>query len=216
MALLRNRIGISLIAGICALAVLAGCSSVRVAMGPRVTQADLQKIRKVAVLLGPTKAPSGNSGGHPGDSDPIAAMLAMSMGELGRGSIDTFNDQLIINLMEIGLEIVERKQLDQITNEQALRLSGLTESDKSIALGKVLAVDALITGNLDVRQEYDSGWVLGIGAGSKDVVKNATIKMIDVEKGNTLVAVSVAYSRGATQDVAARDIANALKEKMKR
>jgi curli biogenesis system outer membrane secretion channel CsgG len=210
----QNRIGISLIAGICGLAVLMGCSSVKIASGPRVTQADLQKIRKVAVLLGAPSASPGGSGGQSGD--PLTAMLAMAMAEQGRGSIDTFNDQLVIDLMGIGLEIVERKQLDKITNEQALSLSGLTDSDKSVVLGKVLAVDAIIIGNLDVRQEYHSGWVLGVGAGMKDAVKNATIKMLDVEKGNTLLAVSVSYSRGVTQDVAARDIANALKQKMGR
>ena len=185
----------------------------RVDLGPRVTQADLQKIKKVAVLLG-ASAPPGGSGSQFGDPGAMLGMLAARMPGFGGGSIETFSDHLTIELLGLGLEVVERKQLDKITGEQALSLSGLTESDKSVALGKVLAVDAIITGNLDVRQEYDTGWLFGIGAGMKEVVKTATMKLLDVEKGNTLVAVSVTYPRGETQQDATQDIANALKKKM--
>ena len=213
MATQGKRIGVSALMVVCGLIVLAGCADVRVALGPRVTQADLQKIKKVAVLLG-ASAPSGGSGSQFGDSGAMLGMLAARMPGFGGGSIETFSDHLTIELLGIGLEVVERKQLDKITGEQALSLSGLTESDKSVALGKVLAVDAIITGNLDVRQEYDTGWLFGIGAGMKEVVKTATMKLLDVEKGNTLVAVSVTYPRGETQQDAAQDIANAVKKKM--
>ncbi len=103
-----------------------------------------------------------------------------------------------------------------MTSEQALSLSGLTEADKSVALGKILAVEAILTGNIDIRQEYDTGWVFGIGAGMKEVVKTATMRMLDVEKGNTLVAISVSYPRGETQQDAARDLVDALRKKMGR
>jgi hypothetical protein len=183
-------------------------------LGPRVTQADLQKIKKVAVLFGAGAAPAGSGARLGGDPTAMLGMLAMRMP--GMGSVETFNDHLVLELLGLGLDVVERKQLDKVTSEQALSLSGLTEADKNVALGKILAVDAIITGNVDIRQEYDTGWLFGIGAGMKEVVKTATMRMLDVEKGNTLVAISATYSRGEEQQDVARDLADALKKKMGR
>jgi len=199
---------------VCGLTILAGCADVRVALGPRVTQADLQKIRKVAVLFGAGAAPAGSGAHLGGDPGAMFSMLAMRMPGMGAGSIETFNDHMVLELLGLGWDVVERKQLDKVTSEQALSLSGLTEADKNVALGKILAVDAIITGNVDIRQEYDTGWLFGIGAGMKEVVKTATLRMLDVEKGNTLVAISATYSRGNDQQDVARDLAEALKKKL--
>ena len=212
MATQKKRIGACVLMTVCGLILLAGCADVRVALGPRVTQADLQKIKKVAVLFGAGAASAG-SGAHLG-GDPAAMLGMLAMRMPGMGSIETFNDHLVLELLGLGWDVVERKQLDKVTSEQALSLSGLTEADKNVALGKILAVDAIITGNVDIRQEYDTGWLFGIGAGMKEVVKTATLRMLDVEKGNTLVAISATYSRGEEQQDVARDLADALKKKI--
>ena len=212
MATQRGKIRINGFMIVCGLILLVGCADVRVALGPRVTMADLQKIKKVAVLFG-TGAASTGSGARLG-SDPAAMLGMLAMRMPGMGSIETFNDHLVLELLGLGLDVVERKQLDKVTSEQALSLSGLTEADKNVALGKILAVDAIITGNVDIRQEYDTGWLFGIGAGMREVVKTATLRMLDVEKGNTLMAISATYSRGGEQQDAARDLADALKKKM--
>jgi hypothetical protein len=214
MATQGKRSGINGLRIACGLILLAGCADVRVALGPRVTQADLQKIKKVAVLFGAGAAPAGSGAHLGGDPAAMLGMLAMRMPGMGAGSIETFNDHLVLELLGLGWDVVERKQLDKVTSEQALSLSGLTEADKNVALGKILAVDAIITGNVDIRQEYDTGWLFGIGAGMKEVVKTATLRMLDVEKGNTLVAISATYSRGEEQQDVARDLADALKKKI--
>jgi curli biogenesis system outer membrane secretion channel CsgG len=212
MATQKKRIGACVLMTVCGLILLAGCADVRVALGPRVTQADLQKIKKVAVMFGAGAASAGSGAHLGGDPTAMLGMLAMRMP--GMGSIETFNDHLVLELLGLGWDVVERKQLDKVTSEQALSLSGLTEADKNVALGKILAVDAIITGNVDIRQEYDTGWLFGIGAGMKEVVKTATLRMLDVEKGNTLVAISATYSRGEEQQDVARDLADALKKKI--
>jgi len=214
MATRGKKSGINGLIIVCGLILLAGCADVRVALGPRVTQADLQKIKKVAVLFGAGAAPASSGSQLGGDPTAMLGMLAMRMP--GMGSVETFNDHLVLELLGLGLDVVERKQLDKVTSEQALSLSGLTEADKNVALGKILAVDAIITGNVDIRQEYDTGWLFGIGAGMKEVVKTATMRMLDIEKGNTLVAISATYSRGEEQQDVARDLADALKKKMGR
>jgi curli biogenesis system outer membrane secretion channel CsgG len=212
MATQKKRIGACVLMTVCGLFLLVGCADVRVALGPRVTQADLQKIKKVAVLFGAGAASAGSGAHLGGDPTAMLGMLAMRMP--GMGSIETFNDHLVLELLGLGWDVVERKQLDKVTSEQALSLSGLTEADKNVALGKILAVDAIITGNVDIRQEYDTGWLFGIGAGMKEVVKTATLRILDVEKGNTLVAISATYSRGEEQQDVARDLADALKKKI--
>lgn len=214
MATRWKKSGVNGLIIVCGLSLLAGCADVRVALGPRVTQADLQKIRKVAVLFGAGAAPAG-SGARLGD-DPTAMFGMLAMRMPGMGSVETFNDHLVLELLGLGLDVVERKQLDKVTSEQALSLSGLTEADKNVALGKILAVDAIITGNVDIRQEYETGWLFGIGAGMKEVVKTATLRMLDVEKGNTLMAISATYPRGEEQQDVARDLADALKKKIGR
>ncbi|MSR23865.1 MAG: hypothetical protein EXR96_02075 [Nitrospiraceae bacterium] len=216
MATQKKRVGACVLMTVCGLILLAGCADVRVAVGPRVTQADLQKIKKVAVLFGAGAASAGSGAHLGGDPTAMLGMLAMRMPGMGTGSIETFNDHLVLELLRLEWDVVERKQLDKVTSEQALSLSGLTEADKNVALGKILAVDAIITGNVDIRQEYDTGWLFGIGAGMKEVVKTATLRMLDVEKGNTLVAISASYSRGEEQQDVARDLADALKMKIGR
>lgn len=190
---LHRAVGGCLLAGV----FLAACSNVKVHVAPRVTATDLQKIKKVAVLFG---------SGSPTGSFPIPG--------LGVGSsAEAFGDALAVEMLGIGLDVVERQQLDKVTGEQALGLSGVTEGDKTVAIGKVLAVDAILTGTVDSGQEFSTGYVMGIGAGLRQGIKNATVKVLDVERGNLVVALSASYSSVKTVQEVAQDIAEAFKKK---
>lgn len=59
---------------------------------------------------------------------------------------------------------------------------------------------------------YSMGFY-GIGSGMNEVVKSASIKMIDVEKGKWLLIITVADG-GDSVPVTAKKFANALKEKI--
>ena len=178
---------------------LSGCSNLSVAVSPKVTQADLQKIKKVAIQLN-----SGSSGGMP--------MFGGFRMVGGGGSHEAFSDHFAGELMRLGVDVVERAQLDNVMKEQALSLGGVTESDKTIAAGRILAVDALITGTVGMGQNYSMG-VMGVGGGFSEIVSNASIKIIDVEKGNWLLIITMSDGKDSVLDTA-KSFAKALKQKI--
>jgi len=165
-----------------------------VAVGTKVTQADLSKVKKVALYLD-----AGGVGGFGG-------FQIMGSGQ------EAFSDHFAAELLKMGIDVVERSQLDRVMKEQALNLGGVTESDKTIAAGKILAVDAVVTGTVGMGMNYSMGFY-GIGSGMNEVVKSASIKMIDVEKGKWLLIITVADG-GDSVPVTAKKFANALKEKI--
>lgn len=177
-----------------------GCSNLSVAVGPKITQADLRKIKKVAIQL--------DAGGFSGM--PNFGGFRM-LG--GGGNTDAFSDHFAVELLKLGIDVVERTQLDRVMKEQALNLGGVTETEKTIAAGKILAVDALITGTVGMGQTYSMGYVMGIGAGMHEVVGNASIRMIDVEKGNWLLVITMSDGKDSVLDTA-KSFAKALKQKI--
>lgn len=180
---------------------LSGCSNLSVAVGPKVTQADLRKIKKVAIQLD-----AGGSAGMPNFGG-----FSRMMG--GGGSTEAFSDHFGVELLKLGIDVVERTQLDKVMKEQALNLGGVTEAEKTIAAGKILAVDALITGSVGMGQTYSTGYVLGIGAGMNEVVSSASIRIIDVEKGNWLMVITMSGGKDSVLDTAT-SFAKALKQKI--
>ena len=179
---------------------LSGCSNLSVAVGQKVTQADLRKIKKVAIQL---------------DGGGSAGMVSFGgfrmMG--GGGNTEAFSDHFAVELLKLGIDVVERAQLDKVMKEQALNLGGVTEAEKTIAVGKILAVDALITGSVGTGQAYSTGYVMGIGAGMHEVVNNASIRITDVEKGNWLLVITMSGGKDSVLDTATA-FAKALKQKI--
>lgn len=186
--------------GVCLLGfiVLSGCSNLSVAVSPRVTQADLRKIKKVAIQL---------------DGAGMAGMPTFGgLRMMGSGG-EAFSDHFAVELLKLGIDVVERDQLDKVMKEQALNLGGVTEAEKTIAVGKILAVDALITGSVGMGHTYSTGYVMGIGAGMHEVVNNASIKIIDVEKGNWLLIITMSGGKDSVLDTAT-SFAKAFKQKI--
>lgn len=186
--------------GVCLLGfmVLSGCSNLSVAVSPRVTQADLRKIKKVAIQL---------------DGAGMAGMPTFGGLRMMGGGGEAFSDHFAVELLKLGIDVVERDQLDKVMKEQALNLGGVTEAEKTIAVGKILAVDALITGSVGMGHTYSTGYVMGIGAGMHEVVNNASIKIIDVEKGNWLLIITMSGGKDSVLDTAT-SFAKAFKQKI--
>jgi curli biogenesis system outer membrane secretion channel CsgG len=116
----------------------------------------------------------------------------------------------------LGIDVVERAQLDNVMKEQALSLGGVTESDKTIAAGKILAVDALITGTVGMGHTFSQGFsflFFGTGPSVHEVVSNASIKIIDVEKGNWLLIITMSNGNDSVLDTA-KSFAKILKQKI--
>lgn len=85
---------------------------------------------------------------------------------------EIFSMELLDNL---NWQLVERYQLEHIIKEHALSQTGLLDEVTGIKAGKILGVDALITGNVQ----------MSVGWGSNEGV-HMSLKLIHVETGAIL------------------------------
>ncbi|MGD9851407.1 MAG: CsgG/HfaB family protein [Nitrospirales bacterium] len=130
-----------------------------------------------------------------------------------QGSQEAFADHFAVELLKLGIDVIERAQLDKVMREQALNLGGVTDSTaQTIAVGKILAVDALIIGTVGTGQNYSYGF-MGFGGGIREVVSSASIRIIDVEKGNWMLIITLSGGSDSIRDTA-ESFAKALKQKL--
>jgi tetratricopeptide (TPR) repeat protein len=172
-------------------------------------QADEQPGKEKKGLLGfiEKAADSGKNQQRFGDSgvkltDRMIAMLLQDMrgveavgsGFLGLGSKEgkSFQNGARTNVFGV----VERSRLQQVLNEQQLGQSGAINEAQAAQVGKLLGIDAIITGNLSVSAE--DRWVKEDRGDEKKGTKHqvdcnkrianvsATIRIIKVETGQVI------------------------------
>jgi len=163
---------------------------------------DLKMIKRMAVVLGSSSTTTQQQINVWGSSDLTEVM----------------SDNLVLELMNMGYELVERSSLEKVLSEQKLQMSGLSDPETAAKVGKILNVDAIVLGSVTTSQEMKiSGGFMGIGAGTtaKSVVSNATMKIVDIKKGNIAMIVTLSYKKGQPPTEAAKTMAIALAEKLK-
>ena len=101
--------------------------------------------------------------------------------DLGEAVSDKFTMEL---LQKTAFNVIERRQIQQVLEEQGLSLSGIINDKERIQIGKITGIDAYITGSII---HYSS--ILTSGG---DVELN--IRMIDIETGGII------YSGSAKSD----------------
>ncbi len=155
-----------------------------------VTDKELQKIKRIAILLGQESDIS--SSGKIGDLKAVVG------------------DNLSIQLTKVGFLICDASKLKKST------LSNLAKTGYSthnvVAAGRALGVQAIVTGNVTVAQHSSFG-MLGVGR-MNTVVQSVSMKVIGVEKADTLIVVTANYKVGQNPEAAAKGIALVLKEKL--
>lgn len=73
-------------------------------------------------------------------------------GALGSGNV--IADLITAELMRKGYGVVERSRIETILNEQKMRISGIIDESTAIEIGKILEVDAIVTGALSQYNVY--------------------------------------------------------------
>jgi HD-GYP domain-containing protein (c-di-GMP phosphodiesterase class II) len=115
----------------------------------------------------------------------IIASLAGAQEKISIMEFNTFgtpqnvSSQLTERLMQKIMDsqayiLVERKQLDQVIQEQNLQTSGLTESQGAEAVGKILNIDKMIVGNIS---QWEGQYLV-------------TARLIDVKTGGVVACVT--------------------------
>ncbi len=169
-------------------------ASVNVAVSPGTTRERLNQIKKVAFVFSDTPTPG--------------------MPFMPGGLTDIMADNLSLEMMKLGFESIERQRLKKVLEEQGLQMSGAVDADNAVKAGKIIGVQAIITGSVQSSQKISTGY-MGIGGmQTTSLIQGATLKIIGVEQANTLMIVAINYKNGQKPDVAARSMAAIIKAKL--
>lgn len=107
---------------------------------------------------------------------------------------DGISDMLVTSLVKMGrFSVIERQQLEKVMKEQSLGLSGMIDASQAKEVGKLAAVDYIITGKVTLfevkKEEMKAGKFLG-GA-SVETTKGlcqVDVRIVDVQTGEIIVA----------------------------
>src|SRR5471032_1770260 len=100
------------------------------------------------------------------------------------------SDILITELAKSGkFIVVERDKLDKLMEEQKLGLSGAVDPNTAAKMGKILGLNAIVTGAISQFGEQTEGSEYLITQSKSQVVKcTVDIRVVDVETGQVLYA----------------------------
>lgn len=172
---------------------------VKAAVSPGVTPADLQKVKRIAVVLEE-------------DANQQRVYL-MASGSLSK----IMSDNIALELMNMGYQVIERNSLDKVLNEQGLQISGALDSATMAKVGKVLGIDAVVLGNITASQktQVNQGFMgANASVGTSQTISNATMKVVGIEQGNVIMMVTLSYKKGQNPAEASKTMALALTEKL--
>lgn len=109
---------------------------------------------------------------------------------------NVIGDMLTTALVQMGLEVVERTQLEAILREQQLARSGIVDPATAVEMGKILGVDYILGGRITefgIRDESQLGGIisqysLGVRIKRSTARVRADVRLIDVRTGRILMA----------------------------
>jgi curli biogenesis system outer membrane secretion channel CsgG len=169
-------------------------ASINAAVSPGITKEQLGQIKRVAFVFSEDK---------PTVDVPFAP----------GGLKDIMADNLTIEMMKLGFECIERQKLRKVLEEQGLQMSGFVEDD-AIKAGKIIGVQAIITGSVQSSTSMSMGYMGMGGTKMTTLVQSATFKIIGVEKADILMVVAINYKHGQKPNIAAESMAQIIKAKL--
>jgi len=134
------------------LSVLSGCGSYNVAIKK---DYDFSKVKRIAVVSFSSNRAYKNSG-------------------------DVVSDEFILQLIRKGYSVIERNKIDTVLREQNLGESNRLEASTVKQIGKILGVDAIITGTIIKYQEDQNITVYTTDKDGK-VTSQMTLQQAEVE-----------------------------------
>jgi len=120
---------------------------------------------------------------------------------------DEFSDALVPSFMDAGFRVIERRKLDVVLREAEFQGSGIVDPEKAVRLGQISGVRYVVYGN---------GLANPSGSSGTFFLHSVSVKMVDVETGETALAASWSGAGVRPPDVAKRiggDIAKKFRGK---
>ena len=127
---------------------------------------------------------------------PRVAIVAVDSDSL----IATFQDSIESVFMNMGFDVIDRANLDKIMAEHKIQRSGVTDDATTKELGKILGVNALVFVKHKTRD--------------KEYTDSASIKMVNIETGSTLLNAKYTFAWGFMKTPAA--VAGYLEDEIKK
>lgn len=106
---------------------------------------------------------------------------------------EVFSEALVPSLMDAGFKVIERKKIDLLLKEAEFQESGLVDSEKAVKLGKIAQVRFVVYGSGMVNPAASKGTVF---------LHSISVKMVDVETGETALAANWSGAGVRPPDVA--------------
>lgn len=99
-------------------------------------------------------------------------------------------DELVTQLFQSGrFTVIERAQIDMILQEQNFGQSGRVNPNQAAEIGKILGVQAMITGSITKFSiDTKGGRVMGVGANYSEAESMLDVRIIDVNTAEILFA----------------------------
>lgn len=92
---------------------------------------------------------------------------------------DEFSDALVPSFMDSGFRVIERSKVNLLLKEHEFQKTGVVDSEHAVRVGKIAQVRFVVFG---------SGQVSVSRSGKLNYQDSASVKMVDVESGETAVA----------------------------
>jgi len=162
------------------------------AKSPNFTKEDFQNIKKVALNFEDKV-----------QQDQQQQMLSLfGMGSETGGNVkNIIADNMTTEFLKLGIDVMDRSEMPKIQNEQKYKTSALDL--------KEFGVNALVTGNITTTSKLQSSGFSGMQ--SHTLIQNATFKVVDTNKGTTMLSMNVSYKNGQKPVDVAKTLATILK-----
>jgi curli biogenesis system outer membrane secretion channel CsgG len=147
------------------------------------------------------------------DFNPAGRMAVMPFSGKAEDVGLSLSEAFTTYLMEAGFEMIERAQIENVLKEQKMSLSGGTDVETMVQIGKLAGVDVVVTGSYRTRREeirtvtrplpaaprkpgkrYPPGPGNGLPGNvrveSNTIFSGLTVKFVDVNTGRVLMSSS--------------------------
>lgn len=120
------------------------------------------------------------------DEGRIGGTNYISAGENGGSVVSGLLSLELSNIENI--EIIEREDISAVLEEQSLQLSGITDPNSAVDVGRLTGADAVVVGDLTDYVYWDNTGVTG-------TTVSLSMRMIDVETGKVFLSGSISRVR---------------------
>ncbi len=123
---------------------------------------------------------------------------------------EVFGDNLTREFMAEGYEVIDRASIENIVEEQKFQMSSFSNNKNLAKIGTILGINGIFKGSVQSGQGINRGF-MGIGANIKNGIVSASLKLVDVKTGKTMMIISTSYEKPKNPSEVALHMAKSFK-----